>query len=83
MKGLSSLLLLLLFRFKYFVSQCYLVQCEEATIREQLLQEFSHDDVCSLGGQLFTDSPEKGHRNNVKSLDKVNHFYRILQLFGP
>ncbi|KAI3446472.1 hypothetical protein Pfo_003137 [Paulownia fortunei] len=51
-----------------------LLESEEATIREQLLKEFSPDDLCSLGGQLFTDSPKKGHQvdsYNVKSLEKA------------
>ncbi|KAK6127353.1 hypothetical protein DH2020_038896 [Rehmannia glutinosa] len=51
-----------------------LLEPEVATVREQLLKEFSPDDLCSLGGSLFTDSPKKGHQMdsyNVKSLEKA------------
>ncbi|KAL6540512.1 hypothetical protein OROMI_024395 [Orobanche minor] len=51
-----------------------LMECEEATMREQLLKDFSPDDLCSLGGQLFADSPKKGRQrnsHNAASLEKA------------
>lgn len=50
-----------------FVSHGFcLGQYEEAAIRDQLLQEFIPDDMCSLGGQMFNDTLEHGHEHNVK-----------------
>lgn len=43
------------------------MQYEEAAIRDQLLQEFIPDDMCSLGGQMFNDKLEHGHEHNVKN----------------
>ncbi|KAH6828761.1 hypothetical protein C2S53_018638 [Perilla frutescens var. hirtella] len=42
------------------------LECEEAAIREQLLQEFLPDDMCSLGGQMFADSSEDARESNVR-----------------
>lgn len=48
------------------------MQCEEAAIRDQLLQEFVPDDLCSLGGgQMYTDAPEEARESSVRGLDKV------------
>ncbi|XP_057770344.1 protein SEMI-ROLLED LEAF 2 [Salvia miltiorrhiza] len=45
------------------------LECEEAAIREQLVQEFVPDDMCSLGGgQMFTDDAEHGRESNVKGI---------------
>lgn len=58
------------------LSECYLVQSEESTTREQLLKEFLPDDLGSLKGPLFTDSPEERHKTDSydhKSLEKVNY----------
>ncbi|KAI3472191.1 hypothetical protein Pfo_029679 [Paulownia fortunei] len=47
---------------------------EESTTREQLLKEFLPDDLCSIKGPLFTDSPKEGHKTdsyNHKSLEKA------------
>lgn len=46
------------------------LECEEAAIRDQLLQEFVPDDLCSLGGQMYTDPPEEARESNVRGLDK-------------
>lgn len=47
------------------------MQCEEAAIRDQLLQEFVPDDLCSLGGgQMYTDAPEEARESSVRGLDK-------------
>ncbi|KAK6124840.1 hypothetical protein DH2020_041416 [Rehmannia glutinosa] len=51
-----------------------LSESEESTTREQLLKEFLPDDLCSLKGPLFTDSPNEGHKTdsyNNKSLEKA------------
>lgn len=52
------------------------MQCEQAVFREQLLQGFMPDDLCSLGGQYFNDTTGNAHHNN-KKLDKVNNGYQI------
>ncbi|KAL8459913.1 hypothetical protein ACS0TY_031715 [Phlomoides rotata] len=47
-----------------------IMECEEAAIRDQLLQGFLPDDSCSLGSQFFSDAPANVHQNNKKYLDK-------------
>ncbi|CAA0829874.1 Uncharacterized protein SHERM_25387 [Striga hermonthica] len=44
-----------------------LLECEAPAMKEQLLKEFTPDDLCSLGGQLFADSPVK-----VRQRDSYN-----------
>ncbi|KAL0346241.1 UNVERIFIED_CONTAM: protein SEMI-ROLLED LEAF 2 [Sesamum radiatum] len=39
---------------------------DEESVRQQLLEDFSHDDLCSLGGQLFNDSPKKGQDGKLE-----------------
>lgn len=53
------------------------MQFEESTIQDQLLKEFKPDDVCPMGAQLFTDTPNRVHQlnsNKHKSVEKVNYF---------
>ncbi|XP_011078902.1 uncharacterized protein LOC105162543 [Sesamum indicum] len=42
------------------------VELDEDSVRQQLLEDFSHDDLCSLGGQLFNDSPKKGQDGKLE-----------------
>ncbi|KAL0428551.1 UNVERIFIED_CONTAM: protein SEMI-ROLLED LEAF 2 [Sesamum latifolium] len=39
---------------------------DEGSVRQQLLEDFSHDDLCSLGGQLFSDSPKEGQDSKLE-----------------
>ncbi|KAL0316819.1 UNVERIFIED_CONTAM: protein SEMI-ROLLED LEAF 2 [Sesamum radiatum] len=41
-------------------------ELDEGSVRQQLLEDFSHDDLCSLGGQLFNDSPKKGQDGKLE-----------------
>ncbi|CAI9779478.1 unnamed protein product [Fraxinus pennsylvanica] len=52
----------------------YLDCFEESTIQDQLLKEFKPDDVCPMGAQLFTDTPNRVHQlnsNKHKSVEKA------------
>lgn len=45
----------------------FIVQYEEAAIREQLVQDFVPDDMCTLGSnQRYNDIAEHGRESNVK-----------------
>ncbi|KAL6505973.1 hypothetical protein OROHE_022692 [Orobanche hederae] len=55
-----------------------LTESEEYNTREQLLKEFLPDDLCSIKGTLFTDSPLEGRRtesHNNKSLKKASSLF--------
>ncbi|KAL6530459.1 hypothetical protein OROMI_028348 [Orobanche minor] len=55
-----------------------LTESEEYNTREQLLKEFLPDDLCSIKGTLFTDSPVEGCRtesHNNKSLEKASSLF--------
>lgn len=43
------------------------MQYEEAAIRDQLLQDFIPDEMCSIGGHMFNDNLERGQERNVKN----------------